>query len=334
MNYKRLFALVLAIIIICSCFAGCRKIKIDDSYISSFSSDAAINYSDVEIMGDSSEAQSIIASTTDDASQSSQNSSNSTTTNNTTSTSTSDGTSTSDTVVVDDPVTNLTDEGKEIYGSGTTNDPYIDFPDAEAHTVRTLTIPAGKSVFYSIARVGGRIFTINDASVYVVCDGTKHTAQNGVLSFKVVDALASEAVLFEIGNTASVDKAFTIVFTDLQGSMANPTIISSISNEFTVALEEGNELGHFYKYVAEQDGILKFYLLSGTEKGILLATNNRNSAQRSTESTDEGEVKTDEIGTYVELEVQKGDEIIIHVGSKPNKRGKYPATEIKWLAKY
>ena len=116
--------------------------------------------------------------------------------------------------------------------------------------------------------------------------------------------------------------------------MANPTVLNNFGKEISISLEEGNDIGHFYKYVATQAGTLKFYLLSDVEQSIILATNNRNSAQRSTESSEEGEVKTDSTGTYIELEVEKDDEIIITVGAKPNKRGKYPAVDIKWLIKY
>lgn len=320
MNIKKIFSLALATLMILATVTGCRKADADGSSEISILTSTVYDYTNVD---NNSEL-------TDDAS--------STETDDTTSDVVSDVTSTdtSSTVSVEEPNTNTNPDGIEIYGSGTADDPYIDTPNADTHTVKTLSIPAGKSVFYSIYRVGGRIFTINDANAYVVCDGTKYTAQNGKVSFKVVDALASDAVLFEIGNTSSTEKNFTITFTDLEGSMANPTIINNTGSEIVLKLEEGNEIGHFYKYIAEQKGTLKFYLLgeNATDKGILLATNNRNSAQRSTESSEEGEVKTDSTGTYIELEVEKGDEIIINVGSKPNKRGKYPAAEIKWIIKY
>lgn len=320
MNIKKIFSLALATLMILATVTGCRKADADGSSEISILTSTVYDYTNVD---NNSEL-------TDDAS--------STETDDTTSDVVSDVTSTdtSSTVSVEEPNTNTNPDGVEIYGSGTSDDPYIDTPNADTHTVKTLSIPAGKSVFYSIYRVGGRIFTINDANAYVVCDGTKYTAQNGKVSFKVVDALASDAVLFEIGNTSSTEKNFTITFTDLEGSMANPTVIKSTGSEIVLKLEEGNEIGHFYKYIAEQKGTLKFYLLgeNATDKGILLATNNRNSAQRSTESSEEGEVKTDSSGTYIELEVEKGDEIIINVGSKPNKRGKYPAAEIKWIIKY
>lgn len=322
MNIKKLLAITVAILLMLSIFAGCRKVNDDSSMLSSVNSDSSLQYSNVDIVENESEPESVV----DTASQT-ENSSTATDSGNS-------NTSTESTVSVEDPVTNINPDGVEIYGSGTADDPYIDTPNADTHTVKTLSVPAGKSVFYSIYRVGGRILTINDANAYVVCDGTKYTAQNGMVSFKVVDALASDAITFEIGNTGSTAKNFTITFADEQGSMANPTVISKINEKITLDLAEGDEVGHFYKYVATQNGVLKFYLLSGTEKGILIATNNRNSAQRSTESTDEGEVKTDDNGTYIELEVQKGDEIIINAGSKPNKRGKYPATKIEWFAKY
>ncbi len=321
MNIKKLLALAVAVLLIFSTLAGCRKTGGDDSVLSSVNSDITINYSNVDIIENESEPQSVVDTTSEVESVP--------TVDNTS--------STESTVSVEEPNTNINPDGVEIYGSGTATDPYIDTPNADTHTVKTLSIPAGKSVFYSIYRVGGRILTINDANAYVVCDGTKHTAQNGKVSFKVVDALASDAITFEIGNTGSAAANFTITFTDLEGSMANPTIIKNSGNEIVLKLEEGNEVGHFYKYTAEQKGTLKFYLIGDntvTEKAILLATNNRNSAQRSTESSEEGEVKTDDIGTYIELEVEKGDEIVINTGAKPNKRGKYPAVEIKWMIKY
>lgn len=319
MNFKKHFAIILSITLLLSILSGCRKMGGDGS-LSDTSSLSSLVYSNVDIIAnESSEPQSVVETVSQNESVVSE---------------TANSTPTESTVSVEDPVTNINPDGIEIYGSGTADDPYIDTPNADTHTVKTLSIPAGKSVFYSIYRVGGRILTINSADAYVVCDGTKHTASGGKVSFKVIDALASDAVTFEIGNTGTVAANFAITFSDLVGSMANPTILNSIGSKTSVSFEEGNEIGHFYKYTAEKDGTIRFYLLSGTEKGILLATNNRNSAQRSTESTEEGEVKTDDTGTYIELEVTKGDEIVINIGAKPNARRKYPAVTLEWMAQY
>ncbi len=321
MNIKKITAIIIAVLMLLT-LTACRKTTDIDSVVSSINSDTTINYSNVEIVENESEPQSVIETTSDVESTPTVNNNN------------NNSSSTDSTVSVEEPNKNLNPDGVEIYGSGTSTDPYIDTPNADNHTVKTLSIPAGKSVIYNIYRVGGRILTINNANAYVVCDGTKYTAQNGKVSFKVIDALASDAVTFEIGNTGPSAVNFTITFADLEGSMANPTIVKNTDEKVTLSLEKGNEIGHFYKYKSTKKGTLKFYLLTGTDSGVLLATNNRNSAQRSTESSEADEVKTDDTGTYVELEVENGDEIIINVGAKPDKRGKYPAVNIEWLVQY
>ena len=215
-------------------------------------------------------------------------------------------------------------------GEGSENQPYMEIPDFESLTVTTVSIPAGKSLFYGIYRVGGMYFTIKDSDACVVYNGTTYEAENGKLSFKVDSALASDAVIFEIVNNGDSDKAFTISFSNPKGTYSNPETVSSVEEETVVHLEAGSDVGYYYKYVAEKDGTIRFYM-TATVDSIILVTNNRNSAQRTSES----DVLTDENGVeYVALDVLEGDEIIINVGAKPNKRGKYPETEITWYGEY
>ncbi len=220
-------------------------------------------------------------------------------------------------------------EGEEIFGAGSKDEPYLETPSDDM-TVKTVDIPAGKSLYYSIYRVGGMLLTIDSANAYVVCDGVRHDASGGKVSFEVPAALASDAVSFEIGNTGSSAASFTLRFSNQQGSYMSPVTVSKLGGDNKVSLPEGANTGYYYKYVAEKSGTIRFYLTASTDS-VLLATNNRNSAQRTTE--DDG--ATDANGkTYIDLEVQAGDEIIINVGAKPNKRGKYPAADITWSGKY
>ena len=216
----------------------------------------------------------------------------------------------------------------EILGAGSQDQPYLETPTADM-TVQTVEIPAGRSLYYSIYRVGGMILNIDNGNAYVVCDGTRYDANGGSVSFRVPDALASDAVTFEIGNNGSSAVSYTIRFTNEKGSYMNPVIISSLSGENKVSLSDGVTAGYYYKYTAEKSGKLRLYM-SASVDSVLLATNNRNSAQRTTEA----DALSDANGTYIELEVQAGDEILINVGAKPNKRGKYPATDITWSGKY
>ena len=145
----------------------------------------------------------------------------------------------------------------------------------------------------------------------------------------VEDAQASDYVLFEIGNNSSSAKSFTIIFSSPTGSWDNKTV-ASMNTNITVNLSAGDSDGHWYKYIAERTGKLRFYLLTSPDSNDMKVTNNSNSAQRSIEAN--GEV--DSQGTYVEIEVRQGDEIVINVAAKPNNRGKYPAATITWCGKY
>lgn len=224
-------------------------------------------------------------------------------------------------------------EGNEILGAGSKDQPYLETPGSD-FAVTTAKIPAGKALYYDIYRVGGMYLTINDADAYVICDGTKYTAKNGKVSFKVPNALASAPVSFQIGNNGSTAKSFTIKFANLKGSYANPEKITTLGEDVEISLAAGVETGYYYKYNAEKTGTIRFYIVEESKDSILVVTNNETSVQRTTEAVDE-DVLTDEDGNeYIEVEVKKGDELMINVGALPNKRGKYPATDIIWRGEY
>ncbi len=222
--------------------------------------------------------------------------------------------------------------GEEILGAGSKDQPYLEYP-GDDFAVKTVSIPAGKELYYDIYRVGGMYLTIEDSNAYVICEGTKYTAKNGKVSFKVPNALASDSVSFQIGNSGSTAKSFTIKFANLKGSYANPEKITKLDGNIEKSLAAGVETGYYYKYNAEKTGTIRFCIVEQSAKSILVVTNNRNSTQRTTEV--EEDVLTDENGKqYIEIEVQKGDELVINVGALPNKRGKYPAVEITWCGEY
>jgi hypothetical protein len=216
----------------------------------------------------------------------------------------------------------------EVVGSGTEADPYLVIPNEDMHVV-TVNIPAGKDVYYNIYRVGGMNLKIKSKDVYIIYDGKTYNPKSGTLSLSIEDAMASEAISFRIGNNASSEQSFELVFSNPTGSYMNPTKVDDLKDEKFIEIEADNAVGHYYKYVAEKKGTIVF-AMSATADSTLSVTNNRNSAQRTTEAdgSADGDVK------YVEIEVEKGDELIINVGALPNRRGKYPATDITWSAEY
>lgn len=217
----------------------------------------------------------------------------------------------------------------EMVGGGNQSDPYIEVL-GEENTFTTVEIAAGKSVYYGLYRVGGKYLTIEDANAYVIYDGKKYEASNGKVSFQVGNALASDMVMFEIGNKGTSAATFTLKFVNLSGSYANPEQISSVASQ-NKSLEKGNETGHYYKYVAEKTGKLRFYIDSASKECELSVTNNATSMNR----TFEADAITDASGkTCIEVEVAQGDVIMIHLCVKPDKRWTYPATDVVWHGEY
>lgn len=221
--------------------------------------------------------------------------------------------------------------GGEIIGTGSNSDPILeDFGDELM--VTTIAIQPGTTVYYGIYGAGGLGFTINHPDAYVIYNGARYDAQNGVVSFVVGTAMANEAVYFEIGNKGVTETTFTINFTNQVGSRQNPHTLGSIAS-VSKSLMEGDSVGYFYKYIAEQNGTIRFYIVSATEQAELSVTNNSTMVNRTFE--DEEFVKTDAEGNkYYEVEVTKGDELIIHLCADPGRRWKYPATDVVWKGVY
>lgn len=226
------------------------------------------------------------------------------------------------------PVT-TTPSGEEILGVGTADNPYEDIPDAETMTLTTISVPAGKTVYYSIQRTAGKWFEINDPDLYVIDSaGNRHDS-----SFQVEGGLASDYILFQIGNKGGSAKTFTLKFLDIKGTWQNPERLST-AGQYVAHLSAGDEVGYHYKYTAEKKGTLRFYITSETSPGKcgLNVTNNNNMANRNFQA----EVQEDSKGQYVELPadyVNAGDEIMIIVAAEKY-RGEIPAADVTWEIVY
>ena len=228
--------------------------------------------------------------------------------------------------------TTTTQDGQELLGLGSKDQPYEVIPDLNSMSVTTVTVPAGKTLYYNIQRVGGMWLSINDSAAYVIeADGTRHNASNGKVGFTVESAMANEYVSFQIGNSSSTAKTFTIKFSNIKGTYQNPEKISTVG-QYSTHLSAGNEVGYYYKYVAEKKGTIRFYIVTESTKCGITATNNRNSAQR----TFQADVQEDAKGKYVEIAadfVEKGDEIMIVVCAEKY-RGNIPAADVTWEIVY
>ena len=240
-------------------------------------------------------------------------------------------------------------DGTEIIGAGSKEQPYLEIPTNM--TVTTVSIPAGKTLYYGIRGAGNRILTINSSNAYVIeSDGTRHNASGGKVSFMTENANDSEYVTFQIGNSGSSATTFTIKLSNPTGSRENPTIvktIAEISNGCSLSLSNGSETGHFYKYVAEKAGTIRFYVssykssTSNAKGSIKVDKILPGDVVEQTTLDDESVLKTEKdangnvLYTYFEVTVNANDVLYINVASvSTSKRTPFPAADIIWVAKY
>lgn len=226
-------------------------------------------------------------------------------------------------------------EGEEIIGAGSSSQPYLETPSSDM-TVTTVKVPAGKALYYDIYRVGGKYLEIYDADAYVIYDGDRYDAYDGVVSFVVGPALASDTVSFQIGNAGSTAKSFELCFYDLYGSYENPEIINKMDGTtIYTELYVGDDNGYNYKYTAEKNGTIRFYVKNSLDDFLFSATRNKYSDGEliPVQSTFVDGVQSDSTGNYIEVEVLKDETVVIGVSSYPM-GAYYPAVTVEWYGIY
>lgn len=226
----------------------------------------------------------------------------------------------------------LSSEDTSDVTEGTKENPIGCFPDADSTdtvnvTVTLPAIPANGVLYFELYRVGGRVVTINDANAYVIYDDVKYTPVNGKVQFVTEDVMADRPITVQVGNTSSAEKSFVLNCSAAVGTYDNPHLITTLSaGSFNAHLQEGNDQGYYCKYIAESTGTLHIQLESATNnaKVYFIVTNQVTYASRS--NGEEGEFEGE---NYVEVEVSKGDEVLIVIGAEPVKRV-YPETDAVW----
>ena len=334
MKFNKLFVLILALTMIISVLVGCSIVVVDND---SSSNDVADSSSAVYNNTDNSEdvtnnAESVDSTVTSDEGNTSDVSSTTSeevisnnivsigdggNSNNSSNSSNSEEDDLPPTYIESQPTTSNPDDNTPISSA---DNPLVTAPNAKGKVV-TVDIKAGTVEYYKIARVSNKIMTINSPNAYVIYNGVKYTAKNGVLSFEVVsDLLASAQIEFQIGNSGSKTESFTILFTSPVGSKDNPKVLDSAGDKVTTTIKKGNDQGYFYSYEANKDGKIRFYILSDAKKAMLsidklIDPKNYIIQQRNTTDTGEDYLKTDSIGTYVEFDVKSGDDFAIGVSA-------------------
>ena len=347
MKLNKLIILSLITVLAFSLFAGCRKIG-DETYSSCTSDLSSTVYDIVDVIEDTSDNAQLEDNTTSSENQESGDTDNTSNINsermpdnivivgdNESSDNTNEE-SLPPTFIEEDDNNTSNDSGTATEGySGKT---FATSPNENGKLV-TVKIAPNSSVYYKINRVANKVLTINSPNAFVVYNDNKYTAKNGVLSFFVEsDLLASDQILFEIGNSGSQKESFTIQFKSPVGSRDNPEVLNNVGENISKKIEAGNDQGYSYSYVANKDGKIRFYILSDATKGKIAVDKIINPKlqvvlQRTTDDSGEDYLKKDSIGTYIEFDVVSGDKFTITVAHNSNGSDS-SAINIEWKAVY
>ena len=207
--------------------------------------------------------------------------------------------------------------------AGTESNPitpdYFDIPGS----FDTDSIPAGSTVYYQLFGVADTILTIEDANVSVTVNGETYEAVDGVVTFVVPASMNPRMpVVLAITNNGSEDASFTVKFDLPEGAMGNPEDLEELG-DITVNLEENDNDGYFFEWIAPADGILNATIIGateGTEVDVTLSNGTTYAVKNGSDADENG---------VISIEVSEGDVITIQVVALPNENWYIPASDVE-----
>ena len=176
-------------------------------------------------------------------------------------------------------------------------------------------VPAASELYYASYGVSGTTLTVTGADAYVIYDGEKIEAVDGVVEVDVVSASPRYPVNFQIGNAGTEDATYSVNFVYPLGSQMNPEIIED-SSSIRATIEAGNTQGYLVRFIAPADGTFCIDIYGAeddeyNELGWQYVVNNMTTyIYGDTHWSDD-----DPVVSSVELEVSEGDEIEINLST-------------------
>ncbi|MBQ6839593.1 MAG: hypothetical protein IJO45_02755, partial [Oscillospiraceae bacterium] len=183
------------------------------------------------------------------------------------------------------------------------------------------TVPAYKTLYYSIYRIQDMILTVTgEGSFTVTCGEVSVAAANGVA---IIEGVSVESMysplLLNIENTGSAELNAQIKFTFPLGAYNNPEVIEELGSLSTV-LEAGDDDGYNYIWTAVETGTVSFDIYVPMAELVAdIVLTNQNTGSSTKMSTDGVETVFGEELTYttVSLDVEAGEQVLVAVSAIP-----------------
>lgn len=193
-----------------------------------------------------------------------------------------------------------------------------------------VNVGAGEKLYVDVFGVGGMNLTVENENVSVIYNGETYRPVDGAVKLNVSSMGPFMPISLTICNDGVDAASYKLDFSYVPGSIGAPFDLPMGS--FTVQLEEGQEGGVYYRFVAEKASTLTIRNKpSDGEVDYDCSVYNLNSFSQITLDED-GVVDTATGDVVLTMEAQTGDEIVINVFAYMTNDGVYPAVTIQFEA--
>ncbi len=202
------------------------------------------------------------------------------------------------------------EETFEAPAAGVVNNPYIEKLAAVPGQIDTVLLPAEGSVYYEIHGAANSVLTLENPDATIVCgETTCQPDEAGMITLPIGDG--TEPVTIQLTNAAAAEVPCVLNFLGPVGSESNPEVLETVE-EIPVALAEGDSDGYHYIWTVTETGELT---LASQVEGYVITVTIGETVLSSADSED---------GSLT-FEVEKDQEVIIHVIAETDEEGNYPA---------
>ena len=193
-------------------------------------------------------------------------------------------------------------------------------------------VKANHIVYFDLMRVNDTTLTIKHKDAYVIYNGVKYEAVNGVVTVPdLYSQYTNLPVSVKIGNKGTEDATFAVVLSYEAGHLMNPIDLNMGS--FSVNVKKNNEQGMYYDWVATKAGTLTITLDKVTSKsgdvqaGISVTVTGSDLIPHQY-------LLSEVEGNALTIEVKEGDSVVVNVGVLPNAQNKYLAATVDVTASF
>lgn len=194
--------------------------------------------------------------------------------------------------------------------AGEQTNPYVEKLDAVPGEINTVLIPLEGTIYYEIHGAANSVLTLENPDATILYgETTCKPDESGVITLPIGDS--TEPITIQLSSAAAAEAPYLLRFLGPAGSESNPEVLEAIE-QIPVELAEGDDDGHYYIWTPTQTGELT---LAPQAEGYVITVTVGETVISSTDSED---------GSLT-FEVEKDQDVIIHVIAESAEEGVYPA---------